>query len=89
MKSFSKTRWWSRWEIFDQLCVHFGDLKVFLDENPAVAPKTIDHIRALLLDPVQKRHLQLELAAVIDIGQDFVRSAYDLEVVVRSYSLHS
>ena len=54
MKSFSKTRWWSRWEIFDQLCVHFGDLKVFLDENPDVAPKTMDHIRALLLDFVQK-----------------------------------
>ena len=39
----------------------------------------MDHIRALLLDPVQKRHLQLELAAVIDIGQHFVRATYDLE----------
>ena len=44
-----------------------------------MAPKTMDHIRALLLDPVQKRHLQLELAAVIDIGQHFVRATSDLE----------
>ena len=30
MPSYSATRWWSKWEILDQLLVSFGDIKLFL-----------------------------------------------------------
>ena len=33
MKSYCKTRWWSRWEVMDQLLKQFGDILIFLNND--------------------------------------------------------
>lgn len=33
-------RWWSRWEVYNQLMVQFGDLEPFLQRNDDIAPAT-------------------------------------------------
>ncbi len=79
MKTFSETRWWSRWEVLHQLCLKFGDLQPFVDHNQDLSPKTMARLRMILDDEDRLRDLQLELAAVVDVGQHFVRATYNLE----------
>lgn len=78
-KTYSETRWWSRWEVYNQMLTYFGELRRFLDDNQDVAPKTMDHLRVVMNDPDQVCRLKLELAAVIDVGKHFVTATYDLE----------
>ena len=78
LKSFSPTRCWSIWEVIDQLCRRFGEVQTFLDDNGDVAPKTMDHIRVIFNDEECRKELQLEMAAVVDAGQHFVRATYSL-----------
>lgn len=33
MASYSKTQWWSRWEVMQQVLVQFEDLLPFLDRK--------------------------------------------------------
>ena len=40
MRSYSQTRWWSRWEVYQQLLNLFGDVLPFLEENPDLSPST-------------------------------------------------
>ena len=40
MPSYSPTRWWSRWEVYKQMMVQFGDLEEFLKSNSDVSPAT-------------------------------------------------
>ena len=56
------------WEIIDQVCTRFGDIQTFVDNNQDMAPKTMDHIREIFNDQERKKHLQLEMAAVMDVG---------------------
>lgn len=79
IRSFSETRWWSRWEVQNQLCVKFGELQPFLDANQDLSPKTMDRLRTIIENEDRRRDLQLELAAVVDVGQHFVRATYILE----------
>ena len=79
VKSYSETRWWSRWEVLDQACTYFGDIEPFLDENNDLAPKTMDRLRAIFADEVRLRNVQLELAALVDVGRHFVQATYILE----------
>ena len=79
VKSFSVTRWWSRWEVYHQLLLFFGDVLPFLENNQDVAPKLTGRLSANIHDPQQLCHLKLELAVVVDIGQHFVKATYDLE----------
>ena len=76
MASYSSTRWWSKWEVQKQIFDYFGG---FLRNNTDLGPAT----RSKLLhffDDVQKRvSLQLELAAVIDCGEKYVKACYNLE----------
>ena len=96
IKSFSPTRWWSRWEVYDQLLKLFGDVHSFLRDNRDLAPSTRSKLLNLLDDSQKNIKLQLELAAVIDAGAPFVRATYRLEgdgaLVLSSYdeifSLH-
>ena len=45
VKTYSQTRWWSRYEVIDQLLNVFGDIQPFLEENydagPALCPKML------------------------------------------------
>ena len=68
------------WKVIDQLCRRFGEVQTFLDDNGDVAPKTMDHIRVIFNDEERRKELQLEMAAVVDAGQQhFVRAAYSLK----------
>ena len=78
MASYSSTRWWSKWEVQLQLLEYFGDVEGFLRTNSDLGLAT----RAKLLqffDDLQKVLLQIELAAVIDSGERFVKACYNLE----------
>lgn len=79
MRSFSATRWWSKWEVMDQALSYFGDIEPFLEENDDIAPRTSDHIRALLMNVASRKKLIMELAAVVDAGKPFVQATYALE----------
>ena len=60
---------------------HFGDVKPFLEvlKESSVAPATTDQLLAVLDDEDQVVRLMVQLAAVVDVGQHFVRATYWLE----------
>ena len=57
----------------------FGDVLPFLEENPDLAPATRRKLLSILQDSQKNSKLQLELAAVIDAGEPFVKATYKLE----------
>ena len=79
VKSCSKTRWWSRWEIIDQLLNLFGDVQPFLEENSDIGPANRSKMLDILQDSQKKAHLMVEMAVVVDSGREFVRATYNLE----------
>ena len=79
MASYSATRWWSKWEIFKQLLLQFGDIEPFLNRNTDLGPSSRPRLLAILSDQEKLKHLKLELAAVIDWGEIFVKATYNLE----------
>ena len=80
-KSYSETRWWSRWEVYQQLMVQFGDLERYVEEakDANVCPQILPQLQEILSDPQQHMLLKLELAATIDVGEHFVKATYFLE----------
>ena len=72
-------RWWSRWEVYNQLLEYFGDVHRFLKSNEDIAPRIMDHLRVLMDDNDSLCRLKLKLAAMVDIGRHFVTATYDLE----------
>ena len=78
MKSYSTTRWWSRWEVMDQLMVQFGDVDVFLQREDVGSPATVAKLRNILSDPTKKDLLRVKLASTIDLGKPFVTATYKL-----------
>ena len=78
MATYSETRWWSRWEVLKQVMLYFGDIQPFLVEND-VAPSYRRKLLAILEDPEKRSLLQVELAVVIDVGEQFVKATYRLE----------
>ena len=79
MRTYSQTRWWSKWEVLEQLLVTFGDVKRFLDDNEDVGLATRIKLLAILGDQQKNACLQIELAAVIDAGTPLVKATYNLE----------
>ena len=79
LKSLSNTRWWSRWEVINQLLELFGDVEPFLVENDDLGPHTRLRMLTILQDPTKKTHLMIEMAAVVDAGKEFVKATYNLE----------
>lgn len=76
---FSATRWWSRWEVMNQLMELFGDVTPFLETNTDLSPNTRAKLLSVLTDPQQRTYLQVELAIIVDAGMPFVRATYELE----------
>ena len=72
MKSYCKTRWWSRWEVMDQLLKQFGDILIFLN-NDELSSVTSTKLLEIMVDVNKRSVIQLELAAVIDLGVYFVK----------------
>eukprot|EP00112_Aurelia_sp_Birch-Aquarium-sp1_P014586 Seg3162.1 transcript_id=Seg3162.1/GoldUCD/mRNA.D3Y31 product="hypothetical protein" protein_id=Seg3162.1/GoldUCD/D3Y31 len=79
MRTHSVTRWWSKWEVLDQVCQYFGDIEPFLAEIEGLVPATRDHLLELFNDQENVSDLKLELAAFIDGGKSFVTTTYYLE----------
>lgn len=78
MPTLSKTRWWSRWEILNQLLIQFGDVELLLQTSevgPGIRPKRLE----ILADTQKRQQLRTELAAVVDLGQHFEKATYQLE----------
>ena len=40
MRTYSATRWWSKWEVMQQLMVQFGGVEPFLIKYPDMSPAT-------------------------------------------------
>ena len=92
MKSCSNTRWWSKWEVCHQVFLLFGDVVPFLKETNA-SPAPCSKLLQLFSDKRKTEYLQLEIAAVIDAGEPFVKATYQLEgdnaLVFRCYEIYS
>ena len=76
---YCPTRWWSRWEVFNQLLELFGDLEPFLKAKDEFSAATRTKLLGFFADPLKNSFLKVELAAVIDAGKPFVQSMYKLE----------
>lgn len=57
----------------------FGDVAPFLQANPEMSPATNQKLLEILQNPTTKAFLQVELAAVVDAGEAFVKATYNLE----------
>ena len=79
MKSHSETRWWSKWEILNQVADFFGDVEPFLRENENICPANRQHLLDIIDNPQDLQDLRLELAAIVDAGVYFVKATYYLE----------
>ena len=79
MGSYSVTRWWSQWEIMEQVLVQFGDVLGFLQKEDLGSNATRTKLLSFFTDVQKKAMLQLELAAVTYWGQPFVKATYSLE----------
>ena len=76
IKTYSPTRWWSRWECTRQVMDLWGDIPKFLN-NPDIAPKSREKLQLLLQS--KGKELLIELAVDVDVGEVFVKATYDLE----------
>ena len=79
MSLFCPTRWWSRWEVINQVMAYFGDIVPFLESNPELSPATRRKLLDMLNDSNVKSCIQIEMAVVIDAGEPFVKATYKLE----------
>ena len=80
-RSYSETRQWSKWEVYHQLMVQFGDVTRFVEEakDAKVCPQLPPQLQVILSEPQRPMNLKLELAATIDGGEHFVKATYFLE----------
>ena len=79
IKTHSETRWWTKWEVLNQVSAFFGDVRPLLQENQEISPTTTAKLLAILDDDDSRRTLQLQLAALVDIGKHLVEATYLLE----------
>lgn len=79
MGTYSTTRWWSKWEIVQQLMVQFGDIQSFVNNNDDLGGKTRHKLLDFLTDDKKKAMVMVEMAAVVDWGEAFVKATYKLE----------
>lgn len=79
MRTVSATRWWSKWEVVNQVCDYFGDVDPFLREIEDLAPALRAHLLEIFDNPEDVTELKLEIAALIDGGRSFFTTTYNLE----------
>ena len=59
-----------------QVLQFFSEVIPFLEENIHIGPRLSNHLLNLLQDEDQKKKLIMELAAVVDAGEPFVKATY-------------
>ena len=79
IQTYSETRWWSKWEVLNQVLVCFGFVEPFLREMEESCPSSRGHLLEIVDNPQKFQDLRLELAALIDAGAHFVNATYYLE----------
>ena len=72
IKSHSNTRWWSYWEVLDQLLSQFADVEPFLENLGVVAPAYTRNLLSILHDADRLATLKIQLAVTIDAGRILV-----------------
>ena len=77
--SYSTTRWWSHFEVIDQILTAFGDVQTFIMSNDDLPPASSGKLREILNDPAKLRKLKVELAITVDAMRPFVNATYKLE----------
>ena len=65
--------------MYEQLLTSSGDATPFLEQETTLAPTTRQRLLSITQDTQKNQKLQLELVAVIDAGDPFVRATYKLE----------
>ena len=76
--SYSATRWWSKWEVYNQMLLQFADIQSFLEKND-IGKATRKKLISLLQDSQKLVVLKIELATIVDWGEPFVKATYNLE----------
>ena len=69
MASNNATRWWSKWELMKQMMIQFGEIEPFLNQNTDLGPSFRPRLLAILTNAEKLKHLKLQLASVIDLGE--------------------
>ena len=77
---FSKVRWWSRWEMMNEIATNFSQLPAFLADLEANDILVGDATTSKMLDVLthKKKELELDLAAVLSCER-ICRATYRLE----------
>ena len=76
--SYSTTRWWSKYEVLQQLHDAFGDAVTFLS-NEELPKVTVTKMTNILNNPATSHVLKVELAVTVDAMKIFVQTTYNLE----------
>ena len=79
ISGYSTTRWWSKWEVLNQLLELFGDVGPFLSNAEEFSAATRSKLLQFTTDTQKQCFLRMELVAVIDAGKPFVQATYNLE----------
>lgn len=79
VRSYSKTRWWSRFEVMDQLHNLFGYVVAFLCTDVESPGALCIRLRATVENLEARAQLQIQLAVVVEFSRPFVQATYKLE----------
>ena len=79
VRTYSQTRWWSKWEVIKQIMDLYGDVQPFLEENEDIGLATRRKMLDILHDHHKQALLQIELAVTVDGGLPLVQATYRLE----------
>lgn len=79
LKSYSSTRWWSKWECQKQLMLLWGDVPAFLASciSNNIATKNCENLLGLLRN--KGTELIIELSILVDAGEPFIKACYNLD----------
>ena len=75
--TYSATRWWSHWEVIEQVSVQFGDVLPFLQRDDLESTATTAKLLTIFTDPKRKHILKLSLLLSLT-GKPFIISTYSL-----------
>ena len=79
MRTYSATRWWSKWEVMNLVLEYLADVEPFVRENDNLAPATRAHLMEIFNSPGDSKDLELEKATFVDGGNNFVSATCYLE----------
>eukprot|EP00117_Sycon_ciliatum_P005710 scpid19770/ scgid9542/ len=79
IKTYSKTRWWSKYEVMDQLLNLFGDVVGFLRTDVETPGALRRRMHAVIENLECRVELQIQLAVTVEFCCPFVQATYKLE----------